>query len=61
MSGFQAQTHILIKKLATLESLWRLSKFNPTDEQREAILHVNGPLFLMAEPGSAKTHVFLSG
>lgn len=59
MSSFQAQSHILIKKMTTLENLGRLSKFKPNDEQREAILHVDGPLYLTAGPGSGKTRVLL--
>src|SRR5258706_685984 len=59
MSSFQTQFQILNKKMMTLENLLRLSKFKPNDEQREAILHVNGPLFLTAGPGSGKTRVLL--
>src|SRR5512138_3934554 len=59
MSGFQTQSQILIKKMSTLENLWRLSKFKPNDEQRNAILHVDGPLYLPAGPGSGKTRVLL--
>jgi DNA helicase-2/ATP-dependent DNA helicase PcrA len=43
----------------TLDTLWQLKKFIPNAEQREAILHVNGPLYLTAGPGSGKTRVLL--
>lgn len=39
--------------------LWRDYNFCPNDEQREAILHTEGPLFLPAGPGSGKTRVLL--
>jgi len=43
----------------TIQDLWVSAGFNPNDEQRRAILHVNGPLFLPAGPGSGKTRVLL--
>jgi DNA helicase-2/ATP-dependent DNA helicase PcrA len=43
----------------TIEKLWELSGFKPNDNQREAILYVDGPLFLTAGPGSGKTRVLL--
>lgn len=43
----------------TLEQLWANSAFSPNDQQREAILHVDGPLYLPAGPGSGKTRVLL--
>ncbi len=42
-----------------IEDLWSLVDFKPNDHQREAILHVDGPLFLPAGPGSGKTRVLL--
>ncbi len=42
-----------------IKYLWLRKKFNPNDKQREAILHVDGPLFLTAGPGSGKTRVLL--
>jgi len=39
--------------------LWRDFEFDPNDEQRAAILHWDGPLFLPAGPGSGKTRVLL--
>jgi DNA helicase-2/ATP-dependent DNA helicase PcrA len=47
------------KKSITIENLWKFRNFTPNDNQREAILHVNGPLFLTAGPGSGKTRVLL--
>ncbi len=43
----------------TLESLWADVEFSPNDEQRKAILHTTGPLYLPAGPGSGKTRVLL--
>lgn len=43
----------------TLEDLFELHGFKPNDGQREAILSLEGPLFLMAGPGSGKTRVLL--
>ncbi len=42
-----------------LNALWRDFEFDPNKEQRSAILHVDGPLFLPAGPGSGKTRVLL--
>ena len=43
----------------TVEDLWREAGFSPNDAQRAAILHVDGPLYLPAGPGSGKTRVLL--
>jgi len=43
----------------TIEQLWKETGFKPNENQREAILHTNGPLFLTAGPGSGKTRVLL--
>ena len=43
----------------TLEQLWQETGFTPNTNQRDAILHVNGPLYLPAGPGSGKTRVLL--
>ncbi len=43
----------------TLEELWAEARFQPNDNQRRAILHADGPLFLTAGPGSGKTRVLL--
>jgi len=42
-----------------LEKLWKSAEFNPNENQKEAILHTDGPLFLPAGPGSGKTRVLL--
>lgn len=42
-----------------IEYFWRKTGFTPTPKQKEAILHVSGPLFLTAGPGSGKTRVLL--
>lgn len=43
----------------TLERLFEIHDFKPNKGQREAILSLDGPLFLMAGPGSGKTRVLL--
>lgn len=43
----------------SLEQLFELAGFKPNSNQYEAIRHVNGPLFLVAGPGSGKTRVLL--
>ena len=42
-----------------IETLWSEHGFDPNPAQREAILHIDGPLFLPAGPGSGKTRVLL--
>jgi len=42
-----------------LKDLWKQCGFNPNPEQKAAILHMEGPLFLPAGPGSGKTRVLL--
>jgi len=42
-----------------LENLFSARGFKPSESQRAAILHVDGPLFLPAGPGSGKTRVLL--
>lgn len=59
MSNFQEQASHLTKRVLSLERLWELAHFTPNDEQRQAIQHVDGPLYLTAGPGSGKTHVLL--
>lgn len=43
----------------TIEDLWEKKGFVPNPNQRRAILHVDGPLYLPAGPGSGKTRVLL--
>jgi DNA helicase-2/ATP-dependent DNA helicase PcrA len=43
----------------TIERLWLEVDFRPNPAQRDAILHVDGPLYLPAGPGSGKTRVLL--
>lgn len=50
---------MIITKTVSLEQLWREVGFEPNDNLREAILHVDGPLYLQAGPGSGKTRVLL--
>jgi DNA helicase II / ATP-dependent DNA helicase PcrA len=59
MTQFQQQITLLTRKMLNLEKLWELVRFKPNDAQRDAILHVDGPLYLTAGPGSGKTRVLL--
>lgn len=43
----------------SIEQLWRIAKFSPDENQKQAILHTVGPLYLPAGPGSGKTRVLL--
>ncbi len=43
----------------TLDTLFSKMNFTPNKNQRRAIEHVDGPLFLVAGPGSGKTRVLL--
>ena len=42
-----------------IKYFWSLKNFKPNPKQEKAILHINGPLFLTAGPGSGKTRVLL--
>ena len=42
-----------------LQDLWAQVDFKPNPAQRDAILHIEGPLYLPAGPGSGKTRVLL--
>lgn len=46
-------------KAPTLKQLWDEAGFKPNPNQKEAILHTEGPLYLPAGPGSGKTRVLL--
>lgn len=59
MSNFQSHLGILTQTSLPIENLWERKKFTPNDEQREAILHIDGPLYITAGPGSGKTRVLL--
>lgn len=43
----------------SINDLWNDVKFAPNNNQQDAILHINKPLFLTAGPGSGKTRVIL--
>lgn len=43
----------------TLQDLFDARNFEPNDNQKKAILHTDGPLYLPAGPGSGKTRVLL--
>lgn len=43
----------------TLAHFWEKVNFTPNDAQRNAILSIDGPLFITAGPGSGKTRVLL--
>lgn len=43
----------------SLKYLWDKAGFKPNKSQEQAIVHVDGPLFLTAGPGSGKTRVLL--
>ena len=59
MTNFQDHIKQLSTSMLKIEKLWELARFTPNVEQREAILHVDGPLYLTAGPGSGKTRVLL--
>lgn len=42
-----------------LKDLWAEAHFRPNEYQEKAILHLDGPLYLTAGPGSGKTRVLL--
>jgi len=46
-------------KMLLIEYLFRQKGFKPNENQLKAILHLDGPLFLTAGPGSGKTRVLL--
>jgi len=53
------QRGIMSTSTLTLEQLWHEVTFDPNENQRRAIEHVDGPLYLPAGPGSGKTRVLL--
>ena len=46
-------------KNKSIEYFWKLKGFKPNCEQKNAILHTDGPLFITAGPGSGKTRLIL--
>ena len=59
MVDFSSQISVMVRSMLNLETLWKLSDFTPNDQQKEAILYKDGPLYLTAGPGSGKTRVLL--
>ena len=60
MSTFaQHSKTIFGNALPSIDELWEDARFSPNSRQKEAILHVDGPLYLTAGPGSGKTRVLL--
>lgn len=60
MSTFSQHSNILLGGTPpSIERLWADAGFSPNPQQREAILHTDGPLYLTAGPGSGKTRVLL--
>lgn len=45
--------------MKSIEYYWKKAGFSPNKSQKEAIEHIEGPLFLTAGPGSGKTRVLL--
>jgi len=43
----------------SIQDLWEITEFTPNEAQERAILHIDGPLYLPAGPGSGKTRVLL--
>lgn len=56
---FQTKASAQDSGLLLLKKLWKDAQFDPNKNQKEAILHTDGPLFLPAGPGSGKTRVLL--
>jgi len=59
MVDFAGQFSTMVDSMLTMENLWKLNKFTPNEQQKDAILHVDGPFFITAGPGSGKTRVLL--
>ena len=59
MVDFGSQISTMVKSMLNLETLWKFNDFKPNDQQKEAITHIDGPLYLTAGPGSGKTRVLL--
>jgi DNA helicase-2/ATP-dependent DNA helicase PcrA len=59
MSTFESHFNVLTRGSLSIEKLWELKRFVLNEAQREAILHIDGPLYITAGPGSGKTRVLL--
>ena len=59
MVDFNSQISTMVESMLSLETLWKFNDFKPNKQQKEAILHVDGPLYITAGPGSGKTRVLL--
>lgn len=59
MVDFGQQIAKIQAEMLQLEKLWQLKKFSPNPQQKDAIRHTDGPLFITAGPGSGKTRVLL--
>jgi DNA helicase II / ATP-dependent DNA helicase PcrA len=53
--NFQDHATHIASKLSNLESLWKISDRRPNQAQLQAIHTVDGPLLIIAGPGSGKT------
>jgi DNA helicase II / ATP-dependent DNA helicase PcrA len=53
--NFQDHASQIASKLSNLESLWKISDRVPNQAQLQAIYTVDGPLLIIAGPGSGKT------
>jgi hypothetical protein len=49
----------MLGKLPPIEQFWKIAEFKPNVNQKAAILHIDGPLYLPGGPGSSKTRVLL--
>ncbi len=59
MTHFQEHIGILTRSMLNLDRLWELAGYKPNKDQKEAILHIDEPLYITAGPGSGKTRVLL--
>ncbi|HFD40873.1 MAG TPA: hypothetical protein ENJ31_13605 [Anaerolineae bacterium] len=55
----QVPTGVSCMSKLEIEDLWQIAAFAPNPDQKEAILHTDGPLYITAGPGSGKTRVLL--